>query len=172
MSRLRKRVLIEQDTQIRATLTDPKIVHGDYGRQVEVMVTVTEGGEDNEYKGTTFKTWFSFGKDKDTKEEYIAYGGPLYQALSMVAPNIDEVLEDDGLSEADYQKFVKKSVRELDELDILARVGVRVNKKDETKKSNFLMPGSIGSYQDPDQGFEDLPMDDDSEAEAKEPAPF
>ena len=85
-SRLRKRQIIPEDTFIRALITDPKIAHGKFGRQVEAAVKVTEGGENNEYKGTTFKTWFSFGQDKDTKEEYIAYGGPLYQLLSMVAP--------------------------------------------------------------------------------------
>jgi hypothetical protein len=143
-SRLRKRQIIPEDTAIRATLTDPKIVHGQFGRQVEVMVNVTEGGEDNEYRGTTFKTWFSFGKDQETKEEYIAYGGPLYQLFSLVAPNLDEVLEDEDLSDREYEKFIKKTVKELDELDIIARVGVRVSKKDESKKNNFLQPGTFG----------------------------
>jgi len=82
---LRKRQIIPEDTSIKATLTDPKLVHGQYGRQVELVVNVTEGGEDNEYKGTTFKTWFSFGKDNETKEEYIAYSGPLYQLLRACA---------------------------------------------------------------------------------------
>ena len=93
-SRLRRRQIIPEDTHIRATLTDPKIVHGNFGRQVQLVTNVTEGGENNEYKGTTFRCWFSFGKDKETAEEYVAYGGPLYQLLSIVAPNLDEVLED------------------------------------------------------------------------------
>jgi len=46
-SRLRKRQIIPEDTSIKATLTDPKLVHGQYGRQVELVVNVTEGGEDN-----------------------------------------------------------------------------------------------------------------------------
>jgi hypothetical protein len=150
-SRLRKRLIVPEDTHIRATLADPKIVHGQFGRQAEVVVNVTEGGEDNEYRGTTFKTWFSFGKDKDTKEEYIAYGGPLYQLFSLVAPNLDEVLGDDDLSERDYEKFIKKSVKELDELDIVARVGVKTNKKDESKKSNVLQNGTFGIYRDPEE---------------------
>ena len=105
------------------------------------MVNVAEGGENNEYRGTTFKTWFSFGKDNETKEEYVAYGGPLYQLLGMVAPKLDEVfLEDEDLSEREYERFIKKSVKMLDELDVVARVGVRVGKKDENKKNNFLMP--------------------------------
>jgi hypothetical protein len=168
-SRLRKRQIIPEDTGIRATLTDPKIVHGQFGRQVEVVVNVTEGGENNEYKGTTFKTWFSFGKDNESGEEYIGYGGPLYQLLSLVAPNLDDVLEDEDLSDREYEKFIKKSVKGLDDLDIVARVGVKVGKRDESRKNNFLQPGTFGPYQDPDEGFEDLPMED---ATAHEPAPF
>jgi hypothetical protein len=106
--------------------------------------------------GTQFKTWFSFGKDKESGEEYIAYGGPLYQLLGMVAPNIDDVLEDEDLSNGDYEKFIKKTVRELDALDIVAKVGVRVGKKDANKKNNFLMPGTFGlelAFE-----FEDLDM--------------
>ena len=157
-SRLRKKQIIPEDTPIRATLTDPKIVHGNFGRQVELMTNVTEGGENNEYKGTTFKTWFSFGKDKETKEEYIAYGGPLYQLLSMVAPNLDEVLED--LPEREYQKFLKKAVRELDDFKIIARVGVK-DKND--KKSNFLQYGTYGP-DDEGADFNDLDMGDESAA--------
>jgi len=71
------------------------------------MITVTEGGEENEYKGTTFKSWFSFGKDKDTGEEYIAYGAPLYQLLSLVAPNLDDVLEDENLSDKELPRWRK-----------------------------------------------------------------
>jgi hypothetical protein len=168
-SKLRKRQIIPEDTHIRARLTDPKLVHGQYGRQVELVVNVTEGGEDNEYKGTTFKTWLSFGKDKETGEEYIAYGGPLYQMLSLVAPNLDDVLENEDLSEREYEKFIKKAVRELDDLEIVARVGVKTNKKDETKKSNFLQYGTFGPYRDPDEDFEALDMGDKVEDEEKAP---
>lgn len=168
-SRLRKQQIIPEDTHIRATLTDPKIVHGNFGRQVQLVTNVTEGGENNEYKGTTFRCWFSFGKDKETAEEYVAYGGPLYQLLSIVAPNLDEVLEDEDLSNADYEKFIKKAVRELDDLEIVARVGVKTNKKDETKKSNFLQYGTFGSYRDPDEDFEALDMGDKVEDEEKAP---
>jgi hypothetical protein len=170
MSRLRKRQIIPQDTAIRATLTEPKIVHGRFGRQVELVTKVTRGGDENEYRGTTFKTWFSFGKDEDTAEEYIAYGGPLYQLLSLVADDLDDVLEDDDLSDREYEKFVKKAVKALDALDIVARVGVKVNKKDANKKNNFLQPGTFGVYRDPDEGFEDLDVGEADEEEA--PAPF
>ena len=169
-SRLRKRQIIPEDTHIRATLTDPKLVHGQFGRQVEAMTNVTEGGENNEYKGTTFKTWFSFGKDNETKEEYISYGGPLYQLLSMVASNLDDVLEDEDLSEREYEKFVKKSVKDLDELDVVARVGVKVSRKDESKKSNFFQLGTFGPYRDPDEDFEALDMGDEGAVE--DPAPL
>jgi len=171
MSRLRKRLIIPEDTNIRATLTDPKIVHGQYGRQVEVIVNTTSGGDENEYKGTTFKTWFSFGQDKESKEEFVSYGGPLYQLLSMVRPNLDEVLEDEDLSNRDYEKFLKNAVKDLDDKEIVARVGVKVNQKDESKKSNFLQPGTFGPYEDPDEGFEDLPMDD-KKGKKVEKAPF
>src|SRR5215203_3937742 len=154
MSRLRKRMIIPEDTNIRAMLTDPKIVHGNFGRQVELVVNTISGGDDNEYKGTTFKTWFNFGQDKDTKEEYIAYGGPLYQLLSLVAPNLDEVLEDEDLSNADYEKFLKKTVHQLDDLEIVSRVGVKTAKSDESKKSNFLIPGTFG----PEGEFEELDL--------------
>ena len=168
-SRLRKQQIIPEDTHIRATLTDPKIVHGNFGRQVQLVTNVTEGGENNEYKGTTFRCWFSFGKDKETAEEYVAYGGPLYQLLSIVAPNLDEVLEDEDLSNADYEKFIKKAVRDLDDLEIVARVGVKTNKKDETKKSNFLQYGTFGPYRDADEDFEALDMGDKVEDEEKAP---
>jgi hypothetical protein len=173
-SRLRKKQIIPEDTTIRATLADPKIVHGNFGRQVELMVNVTEGGENNEYKGTTFKTWFSFGKDKETGEEYIAYGGPLYQLLSLVAKDLDEVLEDEDLPNSDYEKFIKKAVKAVDELDLNARTGIKVKKGDENKpvqeqkRNNLLQSGTFGPYQDPDEGFEALPMGD----KVEEPAPF
>jgi hypothetical protein len=173
-SRLRKKQIIPEDTTIRATLADPKIVHGNFGRQVELMVNVTEGGENNEYKGTTFKTWFSFGKDKETGEEYIAYGGLLYQLLSLVAKDLDEVLEDEDLPNSDYEKFIKKAVKAVDELDLNARTGIKVKKGDENKpvqeqkRNNLLQSGTFGPYQDPDEGFEALPMGD----KVEEPAPF
>jgi hypothetical protein len=167
-------MIIPEDTHIRATITDPKIVHGAYGRQVEIMTNVTKGGDNNEYRGTTFKTWFSFGKDKESAEEYIAYGGPLYQLLSMVAPNLDDVLEDDDLNDKKYEQFIKKAVKELDDQEIVARVGVRVSKKDESKKNNFLQPGTFGLYReleaDEDSDFAALDM---GEGEATEkPVPF
>jgi hypothetical protein len=169
MGRLRKRQIIPENTPIRATLTDPKLVHGKFGRQVEAVAKVTEGGEENEYKGTAFKTWFNFGKDKDTGEEYISYGESLYQLLSMVAPNLDDVLEDEDLSNSDYEKFLKKSVKALDDFEIVARVGVKTNRDDNTKKNNFLQSGTFGP--DLDGEFEALDMGD-SGAKAEEPAPF
>jgi len=84
----------------------------------------------------------------------------------LVAPNLDDVLEDEDLSEREYEKFIKKSVKELDDFEVISRVGVKVNKKDETKKNNFLMSGTFGPYKDPDEDFEALDIGD------KEPAPF
>jgi hypothetical protein len=81
-ARLRKRMVIPEDTVIRATLTDPKLVHGQYGRQVELTVNVTSGGEDHKYRATTFRTWFSLGKDPETGEEYVSYGGASTSCLA------------------------------------------------------------------------------------------
>ena len=78
MGRLRKRSLLPEGTQITATLDDGKLVHGQYGRQIEAQVNVIKG-EDEEgtsYKGASFKAWFNFARDKETNEEYISFGSP------------------------------------------------------------------------------------------------
>jgi hypothetical protein len=150
--RVRRREVIPEDTMIRAVLNDPKIVQGRFGRQLEANVRVKLG----EYKGTEFTNWFSFSKDKDTEEEYILYGGPLYDALAMVEPELDDVLDDENLSEKDYQKFLKGAAAKLDGLEIQARVGVRSPKNDPEKKRNFLQPGSIGLAGDPEEVTADL----------------
>lgn len=157
-ARLRKWRVISEGTAIRATLTDPKLVHGQYGRQAEVTVNVTRGGEDNQYRGTTFPTWFSFGKDKETGEEFISYGGPLYQLLSLKAPNIDEVLSEEDLSDREYEKWLKMTVKALDETDIYARVGVKATQQNEAKRRNFLQPGAFGLYRDTEEEFEDIDL--------------
>ena len=43
MGRLRRRELIPEDTPITGTLKDPKIVYGQFGRQVQCGVLVTKG---------------------------------------------------------------------------------------------------------------------------------
>ena len=165
MSRLRKRMIIPEDTHIRATLTDPKIAHGNFGRQVELNVNTLEVNSDDDvdYKGTTFKAWFSFGKDKDTKEEIIYYDSPLYQLLSFVRNDVEEVIGSDELAPKEYEKCLKNAVRDLDDLEIVARVGVKANKEDASKKKNILQPGTFGVYQDPDQDFENLDMGEKNE---------
>jgi hypothetical protein len=155
MGKLRRRELIPEDTMIKATLAETKIVHGQFGRQVETKVRVTDG----EYKGTEFKQWLSFATDKDDGEEYIAYGGPLYQLLAMVAPDIDKVLDDDNLTEKKYQAFVKKAVKNLEGFEITARVGVKVPKNNPEKKRNVLQPGSVGPVVDAEADFDELSMD-------------
>ncbi len=165
MGKLRRRELIPEDTSVVATINEPKLVHGQFGRQIQAQIRVVEG----EYKGTEFRTWFSFGKDKEDGEEFIPYGGALYSVLAMVAPNIDEVLDDENLSEKKYQAFVKKAANDLDDIKIQARVGIKVPKNNPDKKSNMLQPGSFGPVQDPEEGFEDLPMEKPAEAEK---APF
>src|SRR5215212_1799336 len=120
-SKLRRRELIPEDEPITAVLTETKIVHGRFGRQVEFKPRVIKG----QYKGTEFKDWFSFGRDKDTEEEYVPYGGPLYTALSMVEANIDKVLDDENLTEKKYQAFITDAVKKLDGFEIRARVGIK-----------------------------------------------
>jgi len=155
MGKLRRRELIPEDEQIPAILKDVKIVHGQFGRQVQAEVLVTKG----EYKGTQFRNWFSFAKDDSDNEEFIPYGGPLYQLLAMVAPDIDAVLDDENLNERKYQAFVKKAVKNLEEFEIVGRVGIKVNKKDESKKNNFLQPGTFGPVPNPDEGFDEISME-------------
>jgi hypothetical protein len=154
MGKLRRRELIPEDTPIVAILKDVKIVHGQFGRQVQGEVLVTKG----EYKGTQFRNWWSFAKDDSDNEEFIPYGGPLYQGLAMVAPDIDAVLDDENLTEKKYQAFVKKAVKNLEDLEIVGRVGIKVNKKDESKKNNFLQPGSFGPALDPEKEFDEIPI--------------
>jgi hypothetical protein len=156
MGKLRRRELIPEDTPITATLTDVKLVHGQFGRQVQADVLVTAG----EYKGTKFRNWFSFGKDDGDGEEFIPYGRDLYQAFAMVEPDIDAVLDDENLTERKYQQFVKKATKALDDFEIQGRVGIKVNKKDESKKNNVLQSGSFGPAQDPEADFDDIAMEE------------
>jgi hypothetical protein len=155
MGKLRRRELIPEDEQIVAILKDVKTMHGQFGRQVQAEVLTTKG----DYKGTQFRNWFSFAKDDSDGEEFIPYGGPLYQLLAMAAPDIDEVLDDENLNERKYQAFVKKAVKNLEEFEIVGRVGIKVNKKDESKKNNFLQPGTFGPVPNPDEGFDDINME-------------
>jgi hypothetical protein len=154
MSRLRRREILPEDTGVHAVLSEPKLVYGQYGRQVEVRVRVAEG----EYKNAEFKDWFSFGKDEESGEEFIRYGSPLYDALVMVADNIEDVLDDDDLSDKEYEKFVKGAVAKLDGVEIMGRVGIKVAKNNADKKRNFLQPGCFGPYQDPNEVGDDLDM--------------
>jgi hypothetical protein len=153
-NRLRRREIIPPDENITATINDPKIVHGKFGRQVEAKIVVTEG----EYRSASFKDWFSFALDKDTNEEYIPYGADLYQLLAIAEPGLDEVLDDDNLTEKQYQTFLKKAVAKLEGQKIIARVDVKAPKNDPDKKRNYLQPGSFGPYRDPEEGFDDLDM--------------
>lgn len=165
MSRLRKRYVIPEDEGIRARLSDPKLVYGRFGRQVQVTVRVLEG----EHRGVEFTNWFSFGKDKETEEEFVSYGGPLYQVLSLVADGkLDEVLEDDDLPDREYEKFLKSTVNKLDGLEIVARVGVRAPEKNPDAKRNFLQPGNFGLYVDTEKDFDEIPFDDGEDEEEEE----
>jgi hypothetical protein len=170
VSRLRRREVIPEDTSITALLTAPKLVFGRFGRQLETTVRVVEG----EYKGTEFKNWFSFGRDKDTEEEYISYGGTLHRVLAMAEPRIDEILDaDEDISEREYERFLKETTKKLDGLKVLARVGVRAPEGSPEKKRNYLMPGTIGPYEDPEEGFEQLKVEDALAEDGEEaPAPF
>jgi hypothetical protein len=150
MSRLRRRELIPEDENIVAVIAEPKTIHGQFGRQVEVKNRVAQG----DYKGTEFKDWLSFGKDKDTGEEFVPHGGSLYSFLAMVEPNLEEILEDEDLTDKHYEQFVKKAVKKLDGLKYMARVGHKAPKNSPEKKRNYLVPGTIGPYVDPDEALD------------------
>jgi len=154
MSRLRRRELIPEDTQVVATVEGPKIVHGRFGRQVAADINVIDG----DFKGVRFPDWFSFGKDDKSEEEYIPYGAGLYSLLAMKAPEIDEVLDDEALTEAAYQKWLKKVVAGLDGTRISARVGIKAPKNAPEKKRNFLQPGTFGLHEDEGEDFAELDM--------------
>jgi hypothetical protein len=144
---IRKRDLIPEDTPITARIKAPKIVNGNFSRQVEADIAVLSG----EYKGTEFTDWFSFQKDKKTKEEYIAYNGKLYQLLSL-GENID------GLENEELEKAIEEAVKKLDGFVISGRVDVLEN-KEKTKKRNALQPGSFGPpSEDMDEEFEQLSL--------------
>ena len=131
MGKLRRRELIPEDTPVVATINEPKLVHGQYGRQIQAQIRIVEG----DYRGTEFRTWFSFGTDKDSGEEFIPYGGPLYQALSITAPNIDEVLDDENLTEKKYQQWVKKAANNLDGVKIMAELESRCRRTTPTRRA-------------------------------------
>jgi len=154
VGRLRKRELIPEDELISAKLIEPKIVTGKFGRQVQATIGVVDG----EYRGATFKEWFSFRKDSDTEEEYISYGSALYNILKIGDPTIDNTLADEELSDREYEKWLKDTVKSLDEVRIIARVMVHTPKGDNPKQRNKLDPGSIGPYEDPEAGFADLAL--------------
>jgi hypothetical protein len=160
MGKLRRRELIPDDTPITALLKDVKIVHGNFGRQVEAGVLVLKG----DYKGTQFRTWFSFAKDDSDGEEFVPDGGPLYQALAMVEPKIDEILNDENLTEKKYQQWVKQAVKKLDGLEIMGRVGIKepkdrdgnpkLDKNGNPKRNQYLIPGTFGPYEDPNEALD------------------
>jgi hypothetical protein len=154
VGRLRKRELLPDDTAITAKLIDAKIVTGKYGRQMQATVRIVDG----EYRGAQFKEWFSFRTDSDTNEEFISYGSALYNLLKIADPDIDDSLDDEELSDREYEKWLQSTVKSLDGAKIMARVAVHTPKNDASKKRNKLDPGSIGPYQDPEAGFADLAL--------------
>jgi hypothetical protein len=146
MSRLRRRELVPEDTQVTAVIEGPKAVYGKFGRQVEAKVRIVDG----DYKGVTFKDWFSFGKDNETEEEFIPYGSALYSLLAMAAPEIDEVLDGEKLTERQYQGWIKQAVAGLENKKVVARVGIKSPKNTPDKKRNFLQPGTLGPHEEQD----------------------
>src|SRR5215212_2085036 len=87
-SRLRRRELIPEGASISASLSNVKLVNGQFGRQIEAKVTVIAG----EYRGNFFPEWFSFSLDKDSNEEYVAAGSPLHEILKVADADCDDVL--------------------------------------------------------------------------------
>jgi hypothetical protein len=157
-SKLRRRELIPQDTPVVADVTSTKLVHDRFGRQLQAEFLVAEG----DYRGTTFRTWLSFGKDNETDEEYIPYGGALYAMLAVAEPKIDEILDDEDLSEKKYEQFVKKAANKLVNTRIMGRVGIKSGRDNPEKKTQILQPGSIGPYRDSEEDFDEIPFGDDA----------
>ena len=164
MSRLRRRDLIPDDTPIMGIFKDTKIVRGNWGRQLQADVLVTKG----EYKGTQFPVWFSFGKDDSDGEEYIPYMGPLFQAFAMVEPDLENIVDDDNLSDREYEKFIKNATKKLDGFEFRGRAGIKepkdkegnpkLDKNGQPKRNQILQPGSFGPAEDPDKIAEQIPF--------------
>jgi len=164
VSRLRRREEIPEGTPIEGVFKDVKLEHGKFSRQIAAQALVTKG----DYKGTQFPEWFSFAKDSDG-EEYIPYGGPVYQVLAMADPNIDEVLDDDDLTDKKYEQWLKKTVKELEGFEFMARAGIKrsmnrdgtpiLDKDGNPKKRQQLEPGSLGPVVDAEEDFDNINME-------------
>jgi hypothetical protein len=138
MAGYRKREVLPEDTTVQARITSAALVRGQFGRQVEVDAVVTEG----EYRGTQLHDWFSFSTDKKTGEEYISYGGRLFNLLLLSEPDLDDKL----LSAEDHReidKIIATAVRNLEGVEFLSRLTVK-KPDDPDKKRNAFDAGSMG----------------------------
>lgn len=147
MTGYRKREVLPEDTTVQARFTSATLVRGQFGRQVEVDAVVTEG----EHRGTQLHDWFSFATDKKTGEEYISYGGRLFNLLLLSEPDLDDKLlsaEDDR----EIDKIVAEAVRNLEGIEFLSRLTVK-KPDDPDKKRNAFDAGSMGSAKEPAAPF-------------------
>jgi hypothetical protein len=143
MTGYRKREVLPEDTTVPARFTSAALVRGQFGRQVKVDAVVTEG----EHRGTQLHDWFSFSTDKKTNEEYISYGGRLFNLLLLSEPDLDDKLlsaEDDR----EIDKIIATAVRNLEGVEFLSRLTVK-NPDDPDKKRNAFDAGSMGPVEEP-----------------------
>jgi hypothetical protein len=138
MAGYRKREVLPEDTTVQARITSASIVRGKFGRQVEVDAVVTEG----EHRGTQLHDWFSFATDKATGEEYISYGGRLFDLLVLAEPDLDDKLIDAD-DDREIDKIVADTVKRLEGIEFLSRLSVK--KPDEPdKRRNAFDAASMG----------------------------
>jgi hypothetical protein len=134
----RKRTVIPEGTTVQARVDRAEIVRGNFGRQVEVDATVTEG----EYRGTALRDWFGFSTDQKTGQEYISYGGRLFLCLQMVEPNLDDKLLD-AEDDREIEQIIQQAVKKLEGTEFLSSLLVK-KPDDPDKKRNALDAGTMG----------------------------
>ena len=86
----------------------------------------------------------------------------------MADPNIDEVLDDEDLTDKAYEQWLKKTVKKLEGFEFMARAGIKrsmnrdgtpiLDKDGNPKKRQQLEPGSFGPIVDVEADFDEIEM--------------
>jgi hypothetical protein len=147
MTGYRKREVLPEDATVQARITSAALVRGQFGRQVEVDALVTEG----QYRGTQLHDWFSFATDKKSGEEYVSYGGRLFNLLSLAERDLDDKLLD-AEPKGEVDKVITEVVRRLEGVEFLSRLTVK-KPDDPDKKRNAFDAGSMGPAEAPAAPF-------------------
>jgi hypothetical protein len=134
----RKKTVIPEDTTVQARFDSAQIVRGNFGRQVEVDATVTEG----EYRGTQIRDWFGFSTDQKTGQEYISYGGRLFNLLQLAEPNLDDKLLD-AQDNQEIEEIIRQAVNKLEGIEFSSRLLVK-KPDDPDKTRNAFDAGTMG----------------------------